>query len=261
MSGNIKIIPPKENFLKVPKGAIFNDTIDTLTLGVYVKVLALGVKWTLNINGLSKSLSISVAKIRNALSVLEGAGYVRKYRVKGENGQFSGWDYEVYSEPITDISKNRRSENTDIGKNRPSENGDVYYKIDNENRDRKENIKKTIFRRPTIQEVSDYCKERNNGIDPQTFIDFYDSKGWKVGTTPMKDWKAAIRTWESKRRNESYSPRSATPPSPKERKPYTPKYNYHQQPEKENIVDYYRRVLGEINGTDNGATTDNPDEQ
>jgi len=239
MSGNIKIIPPKENFLKVPKGAIFNDTIDTLTLGVYVKVLALGVKWTLNINGLSKSLSISVAKIRNALSVLEGAGYVRKYRVKGENGQFSGWDYEVYSEPITDISKNRRSENTDIGKNRPSENGDVYYKIDNENRDRKENIKKTIFRRPTIQEVSDYCKERNNGIDPQTFIDFY----------------------ESKRRNESYSPRSATPPSPKERKPYTPKYNYHQQPEKENIVDYYRRVLGEINGTDNGATTDNPDEQ
>ena len=52
------------------------------------------------------------------------------------------------------------------------------------------------FRKPTFEEVSAYCKERNNNVDPQRFIDFYESKGWKVGKTPMKDWKASVRTWE-----------------------------------------------------------------
>lgn len=52
-------------------------------------------------------------------------------------------------------------------------------------------------RRPTsVDEVREYCKERNNGVDPQRFWDFYTSKGWKVGNQPMQDWKAAVRTWE-----------------------------------------------------------------
>ena len=54
------------------------------------------------------------------------------------------------------------------------------------------------FVKPTLEEVSAYCKERNNNIDAQRFIDFYESKGWKVGNTPMKDWKAAVRNWEGR---------------------------------------------------------------
>ena len=54
------------------------------------------------------------------------------------------------------------------------------------------------FTPPTLEEVKTYCEERNNGIDPQRFIDFYDSKGWMVGKNKMKDWKAAIRTWENR---------------------------------------------------------------
>lgn len=57
------------------------------------------------------------------------------------------------------------------------------------------------FRKPTLEEVAAYCKERNNNVDPQRFIDFYESKGWKVGKTPMKDWKACIRTWEKDDKN------------------------------------------------------------
>lgn len=66
------------------------------------------------------------------------------------------------------------------------------------------------FSKPTLEQVTEYCKERANGIQPQLFIDFYESKGWKVGKTPMKDWKACVRTWENKDRsskkktNESY---------------------------------------------------------
>lgn len=57
---------------------------------------------------------------------------------------------------------------------------------------------KEKFKKPTLEEVESYCKERKNNVDPERFIDFYESKGWKVGKTPMKDWKACIRTWESK---------------------------------------------------------------
>lgn len=52
------------------------------------------------------------------------------------------------------------------------------------------------FISPTVDEVAAYCQERGNGIDPEAFVDFYASKGWMVGKNPMKDWKAAVRTWE-----------------------------------------------------------------
>lgn len=55
------------------------------------------------------------------------------------------------------------------------------------------------FQKPTIQEVFEYCAERKNGILANQFIDFYESKGWKVGNQAMKDWKAAVRTWENKK--------------------------------------------------------------
>lgn len=61
---------------------------------------------------------------------------------------------------------------------------------------RKENIKEKKFKKPTLEEVKEYCKERNNNIDAQRFIDFYESKDWMIGKNKMKDWKAAIRTWE-----------------------------------------------------------------
>lgn len=49
---------------------------------------------------------------------------------------------------------------------------------------------------PTVDEVKAYCDERNNKVDPDRFVDFYSSKGWMIGKNKMKDWKAAVRTWE-----------------------------------------------------------------
>lgn len=49
---------------------------------------------------------------------------------------------------------------------------------------------------PTLEEVKAYCSERKNKVDPERWYDYYTSNGWKVGKNPMKDWKAAVRTWE-----------------------------------------------------------------
>lgn len=63
------------------------------------------------------------------------------------------------------------------------------------------------FKKPSVEEVSDYCTERANGVDPQAFIDFYESKGWKIGKAGMTDWKAAVRTWEKRQLQMGKKPR------------------------------------------------------
>ena len=58
------------------------------------------------------------------------------------------------------------------------------------------NNKNSRFVPPTVEEVATYCRERNNAVDAENFVDFYTAKGWKIGKDTMKDWKAAVRTWE-----------------------------------------------------------------
>ena len=70
----------------------------------------------------------------------------------------------------------------------------------NKNKNMKEN-KRGGFAPPTLSEVQAYCKERNNNIDAETFVNFYQSKDWYVGKNKMKDWKAAVRTWENKQQD------------------------------------------------------------
>lgn len=59
-----------------------------------------------------------------------------------------------------------------------------------------EKCERSGFVPPTPEEVNAYCQERHNGIDGTEFVDFYTSKGWMVGKNKMKDWQAAVRTWE-----------------------------------------------------------------
>jgi len=77
--------------------------------------------------------------------------------------------------------------------------------IEREENKRINTCAKAHFVKPTIQEISDYCKERKNSVNPESFFDFYESKGWLVGKNKMKDWKAAVRTWEKNNFGNSYS--------------------------------------------------------
>lgn len=56
--------------------------------------------------------------------------------------------------------------------------------------------KRARFVPPTVEEVAAYCRERGNNVDPERFVAYYTANGWRVGKNPMKDWKAAVRTWE-----------------------------------------------------------------
>ena len=105
----------------------------------------------------------------------------------------NGFDRE--GEPIPYI-------NTDINPN----DMDIY------NVDRPQ--KKTRFVPPTVEEVQEYCWERQNNVDAVKFVNHYESNGWKVGRNPMKDWKAAVRTWEKNTFDRSVSNQNAPSSNP-----------------------------------------------
>lgn len=58
--------------------------------------------------------------------------------------------------------------------------------------------RRSHFTKPSLEEIREYCLSRNNQVDPEQFYNFYESKGWMVGKSPMKDWKASVRTWEKR---------------------------------------------------------------
>lgn len=58
------------------------------------------------------------------------------------------------------------------------------------------------FEEPTVEEVAAYCRERGNSVDPQRFVDYYTANGWMVGRNKMKDWKASVRTWERREKED-----------------------------------------------------------
>lgn len=67
------------------------------------------------------------------------------------------------------------------------------------------------FSKPSLSEISEYCNERQNNVNPEEFFDYYEANGWKVGKNPMKDWKSAVRYWEQKSRNASPKPKTFNP--------------------------------------------------
>lgn len=115
-------------------------------------------------------------------------------RKGAEYGKKGGRPKTENPEETPNITPNKPQENP---KETPNENVNVN---DNVN-DLKENTKRKVFAKPTVEEVKAYCVERKNNVDANKFIDFYESKGWLIGKNPMKDWKACVRTWEKTSNN------------------------------------------------------------
>ena len=83
----------------------------------------------------------------------------------------------------------------------------------------KESNSRKRFVKPSVEQIASYCKEKGYDVDAERFFNYYESKGWVVGKSPMKDWKSAVRTWVSNQKSSqpSSSPQVApTPPSKEE---------------------------------------------
>lgn len=101
-------------------------------------------------------------------------------------------------------SKPKANDNQTDSKPKADKDKDKEEEKDIKEKEKKEKVASAPrFVKPTVAQVSEYCRERGNGINPESFVDFYESKGWKVGSQPMKDWKACVRTWEQRHKDEA----------------------------------------------------------
>lgn len=133
---------------------------------------------------IARKSKVSKATARRALQVLVDGGYIQKDEVKRNGVVFNVYQVCNLQQGVSFCEGG--------GINLQPNNKDINIDI---------NIcsnKKAAFVKPTLYDVQTYCLERGNTIDPQAFIDFYESNGWMVGKNRMKDWKAAVRTWESR---------------------------------------------------------------
>jgi len=64
------------------------------------------------------------------------------------------------------------------------------------------------FQKPSLDDIRAYCISRANNVDPEQFFNFYESKGWTIGKSPMRDWRAAVRTWEKREKETPQRKRS-----------------------------------------------------
>ena len=156
---------------------------------LYAEITAL-----LNMNGecfatnkyFSKLYDKSVVTISKWISELVANGYISTYYTYKEGTKeidrryisiLKGGIKENFKEGI---KENFKDNNTSINNNTTYSNN------------------KRRFKKPTVDEISIYCKQRNNTIDAETFFDFYESKNWKIGKSAMKCWKSCVRTWEKR---------------------------------------------------------------
>lgn len=98
--------------------------------------------------------------------------------------------------------ENSQHDHIEVSRNDHIEENFSYNNTSNINNiNKKEIYKEKKFKKPTLEEVKQYCEERGNNINAEIFIDFYEANGWVQGKNkPLKDWKAAIRTWENNKR-------------------------------------------------------------
>lgn len=99
------------------------------------------------------------------------------------------------AEVTDDVTNDNESKSKSKSKSNSKSNSNS-----NSNRDKK-------FVPPTLEQIMEYCSERNNNVDPQKFLNHYQSNGWMVGRNHMKDWKAAVRTWENNSFDKPTSPK------------------------------------------------------
>lgn len=157
--------------------------------------------WVFSIAGLVKQSKEGEKGIKAALIELEEAGYLKRTPVRDERGLFTEMEYDLYPEPIVDKPP---AENPSAEKRLADLEGEHNIKYTKEETTKKENTtfgstkesRRQTFVKPTLEEVRAYCLERKNRVNAEKFWDYYNSNGWRVGKNPMKDWKAAVRTWE-----------------------------------------------------------------
>ena len=180
----------------IPAEVRYSKTLTPNAKLLYAEITALcnmNGKCTASTEYFCRVYEVSRASIQNWLSLLEKNGYITRVLIYRQGSK------EILSRYIKLVDKPSLKMCTD----------NTNINITNTNLT--DSNTKGSFVKPTIIDIKEYCKERKNNVDCETFFDFYESNGWKVGKNKMKNWKASVRTWEKSRNNKNNTNDRTTP--------------------------------------------------
>lgn len=202
------------DFFSIQNATARDERLSLAARGLLVFLLSMSDDWQFSVNGLAKQLGIGRNKIISLVKELQAAGYISIEKETRQSGKFSGAAWTIRETPENRSPENQTTENgtavvTAVPKTAVPKTGVRKTGLLRNTNIKKDQYIKEIpkssstttrtrekFTPPTLEQVKAYCQERNNNVDPQRWLDHYTSNGWKVGRNPMKDWKAAVRTWE-----------------------------------------------------------------
>ena len=174
--------------------------------GLLTVMLSLRDDWDYSIAGLSSICKENETAIKSTLKELREFGYLKVTKLmpnQTENGRIK-YIYDIFEQPQgkQDVEK-QGVENLPLEIQHVENHGQLNTKKSNtkelnteESKTKDRGEKRKRFIPPTVEEVTEYCNERNNNVDPQRFVDYYEANGWMRGKNKIKDWKACVRTWE-----------------------------------------------------------------
>lgn len=187
------------NARRFPKDVIIKGQRITLDVGQLICGMEiLGDKWGWSRGKVQRFLNLlekmeMIEKKPSQIGTIITIKNYKKYQCDSTAGDTSE-SIEKYATTTTSRAHNKSSDDTTdsttdgTGRKKDKKDNNIY---NNKNARAREG-----FVAPTLEEVQAYCAERNNSVDAQRFVDYYTANGWMVGRNKMKNWQAAVRTWE-----------------------------------------------------------------
>ena len=177
----------ENNYTTIDNNIFKNKELSWKAKGILTTMLSLPNDWEFSVEGLATMSDDKTSATRTGIQELEQKGYLKRTRVHDSKGIVRNMIYDIYEKPICDFPT---LENPTL-ENQPQLNTNIIKDLNN----KKENINNKLFiqkKVPTLTDIEEYCKSRNNNIDPKTFFDYYSVNNWK----DVKNWKQKIITWE-----------------------------------------------------------------
>ena len=160
----------------------------------------------------------AIQRIKNKTARCAAYDAITSYALTGEMPDVSRLPdaaaavFEI-AQPVLDSSRKKAESGSKGGASKPQANASKAEangkQVKEQEKEQEQMLKeskkekRTLFKAPTLEEVAAYCRERNNGIDPSAFIDYYQQQKWKLSNgNPMSDWRAAVRNWEHRHNND-----------------------------------------------------------
>jgi len=219
-----------------PNELLYDKNVSLRAKGLYAYIQGKPDHWNFSAERIESETNDGLHSIKKSLQELEKNGYLFRNKFQNNKGHWE-IEYHLFSSPKKSIPtveiptvENQPTEipavDSPTSENQPtyktSINKTIIYN-NNSNKELNNNSNTNVsiitntreekkFKKPTIEEIKIYCELRSNNIDAEHFHSHYTSNGWMVGKTRMKDWKAAVRTWERNSKNKSSQNESKSKP-------------------------------------------------